>query len=79
MRRNEKARIKALWKSARAGNHNTRADAKTAYRVRVLRLAAGHEEEESDLAAAGALLEAATDWETQDLHRLVNDYLTQEH
>lgn len=43
-----------------------------------MRLAAGHADEESELAEVGKLIEAATSWEAQDLHRLVEAYLTQE-
>lgn len=58
-RRRPKARVESLIHAAYDdGEINTRAACVTAYRVHVLRLAAGHDEHPSDEAAAGSILEA---------------------
>ncbi len=56
----EKARIVAILRRARAGELDARAGALMAHRVRIGRLIAGHTEEASAEAEAGALLEAET-------------------
>lgn len=55
---------------ARDGQLGVRAAALTAYRVRIARLAAGHDEDESPEAAAGALLDAETAHLIQRLHEM---------
>lgn len=58
-RRNEKAEVDRILRGARAGELDTRARALTAYRVRLLRLAAGTADDDSTPEEeAGALLEA---------------------
>lgn len=47
----------------------------TAYRVRVLRLAAGHDENEGVEAEAGALLEAETAMKIEGIHGMVESYI----
>jgi hypothetical protein len=47
----------------------------TAYRVRVARLAAGLEDDETVEAAAGALLEADTAAGIHGLHEMVRSYI----
>ena len=47
----------------------------TAYRVRVLRLAAGHEEDEAVEAETGALLEAETAMEISGINSMIQSYI----
>lgn len=72
-RRRGKARVHKILDDARKGDLRARAIASTAYRVRIARLAAGHDDdEESAEAEAGALLEAE---EAFNLHRLCEMYV----
>ncbi len=58
-RRSEKAEVDRIIRGARAGELDTRARALTAYRVRLLRLAAGTADDDTTPEEdAGALLEA---------------------
>jgi hypothetical protein len=74
-RRKGKARVLDLLRRARDGELHTRAIAMTAYRVRVARLAAGLEDDETVEAAAGALLEADTAAGIHGLHEMVRSYI----
>jgi hypothetical protein len=47
----------------------------TAYRVRVLRMGAGHDEEETVEAEAGGILDAETALEIHGLHVMVESYM----
>ncbi len=76
MRRREKASIDDLIKRARDGNDVTcRAACATAYNVRIGRLVAGIEEEESEEAAAGALLAAYTAAEITGINKMIMSYV----
>ena len=71
-RRQGKARVHKILHDAREGDLRARALASTAYRVRIARLAAGHDDDEENAEAeAGALLEAE---EAFNLHRLCEMY-----
>ncbi len=57
-------------KRARDGEIGTLASALRAHRVEVARLATGHEDEPSEEAEAGALLEAWNMWDVQNLRHM---------
>jgi len=62
--------VRALIDRARDGDISLRAECLTAHRVHVLRLAAGHDEEATDEAEAGGILEAYAAHEIHDLREM---------
>ena len=61
--------------AAQDGDLTARAATTTAYRVRLLRLAAGHGEEPSVEAEAGAWLEAEREAKIDAIHGMIQSYL----